>query len=86
MMRPCHALLGTERRLVKFPTGRHGRNAAQGDPLDGEGIAVRKNDPTFCADRTLSSTTTSGSLGIAANSSTEGRCNSSFVIFRMTDS
>jgi len=47
---------------------------------------VRKNDPTFWADRTLSSTTTSGSLGIAANSSTEGRCNSSFVIFRMTDS
>ena len=47
-------------------------------------VAVRKNAPTFCSERTLSSTTVTGIFAIAANSPAVGRPSSSLVIFRIT--
>ena len=47
-------------------------------------VAVRKNAPTFCSERTLSSTTVTGIFSIAANSPAVGRPSSSLVIFRIT--
>ena len=43
--------------------------------------AVRKNEPTFCAERTLSKTTVTPVFACAANSSSEGRLSSALVIF-----
>ena len=45
---------------------------------------VRKKAPTFCNERTLSSTTATGIFSIAANSPAEGRFSSSLVILRIT--
>jgi len=44
---------------------------------------VRKKAPTFCSERTLSSTTATGIFSIAANSAADGRPSSSLVILRI---
>ncbi len=78
---PRNGQLGSERRLVDLPVGRGGGDAAQGDAFDGKGVRRAEKAPTFCIERTLSSTTATGIFSIRANSPAEGRPSSSLVIF-----
>ena len=81
IIRPRNGQLGSERRLVDLPVGRGGGDAAQGDTFDGKGVRRAEKAPTFCIERTLSSTTATGIFSIRANSPSEGRPSSSLVIF-----
>ncbi len=83
MVAPRHGRLGAERRLVDIAVGGVAVMPQSSMRSTAKASPVRKKAPTFCSERMLSSTTTTGILAIAANSSAVGRPSSSLVILRM---